>query len=262
MPATVDLVESPQRRCDLCREAASVGLEGAREGLAGGDGPAHPLERDAVAEPLVDAAVRARRSSSASCSSGESPSSSSGASSGATKGGRPGANWGWRTSSARRAAGESRSTRSASFQLATAASRSPLASWARPRWKSTRPLAGSSAASDSSRLTVLSGQAAMAAPTAASTDSGSSASSSSKRARAASRSPSSRSRSASRSVRLRIVAEREAELERRRPLVGRRGRRGIFTSACSTVTPTTSAAAAVAARPTSRRARRWDTARM
>ena len=112
MPARVVLVESPQRRCDLLPGGCFGRPEGAREGLAGGDGPAHPLERDAVAEPLVDAAVRARRSGSASCSSGESPSSSSGASSGATKGSRPA-----RTGDGGRprpeGRGESRSTRSA-----------------------------------------------------------------------------------------------------------------------------------------------------
>ena len=61
---------------------------------------------------------------------------------------------------------------------------SPSARRAKPRWRRTTPLSGCSATSASRRSTVPSGQEAMAAPTAASTESGFAASSSSKLARA------------------------------------------------------------------------------
>ena len=91
----------------------------------------------------------------------------------------------------------------------------------------TTPLAGCSAASASSRSTVPSGQAAIAAPTAASTDSGLVARISSKRASPSARSPSSTSSSASLSASASAsVRTSEPELEGRRRALGLGGRRG------------------------------------
>ena len=231
---------------------------------AGRHRAADPLQRDPVDELLLDAAGARVALEPCELFFGVSPSSPAGACSGATNGGRPGANWGWRMSSARSAAGESGSRRSASSPL-PAARRIAVAA---------REQREPEVEADDAAVRLGGGELlqALDGPVRPGRD----------------RRPDGgldgvgvlgqqlvEARAGRFSVavveerlgvaqrpRFEVVADGEAELERRR----RRSAdvvagAALSSSAWSTVTPTTTAAAAVAARPTRRRARPWDTRR-